>query len=100
MSAFTDPAAAGELICGPAPKDEPVRVPLDPPLGPSVSEYERRGAAAEAAQEAQFADFWGGQGPDYEAMADRDAAEPGPDLSPWWDGERIHYGDKNLEAGQ
>ena len=29
MSTFTDPAKAGELICGPAPQDGPARGDLD-----------------------------------------------------------------------
>ena len=39
MSTFTDPAEAGKLICGPAAKDRPERVPLNPALAPFVPEY-------------------------------------------------------------
>lgn len=60
-------------------------------------------AAAEAAEEQRFADYWGGAGPEYEAKA-AENGRTGPDREPpWWDGERMHGGDwepePELEAG-
>ena len=69
------------------------------PIEPADAERERRGAAAEAGQEQQFADFRGGSGPAYEAMAAQHEELTGQNgaqwpEAPWRDGERMHGGDR------
>jgi putative endonuclease len=51
------------------------------------------GQAYVAGSEEEFADYWGGQGPTWEAQAEATTAEPAPGTGPydvpWWDGERM-----------
>jgi hypothetical protein len=72
-------------------------------------DWELRVDAAEAEAEQRFADFWGGTGPDYEAMAARDderagqADDPTPETplcsaEAWWDRERTRGEEPELEA--
>jgi hypothetical protein len=72
-------------------------------------DWELRVDAAEAEAEQRFADFWGGTGPDYEAMADRDDQrhwhpdDPMPETplwtaEQWWARERDRGEEPELEA--
>ena len=68
---------------------------MEPETGVPETAADAGREAALAAEEQRYADFWGGQGADYDAMAERHFAErrgeadQDPYGQPWWDGERM-----------